>query len=218
MWDPLESLLPAGHTVLRHELRGFGETPLPEGPFSYLDDLEGVLDEPAVLVGASFGGLVALSVTARVPELVCGLVLIDAPLADWEFGAELRDYWDAEAALVEDGDLAGAADLNVSFWVGGADAAVRDTVREMSLRGLELQVGSPDQEVDIPAVSLPKIHTPTLVLVGSLDREDFQRIAARLGAELPRSRSAAIEGAAHLPAMEQPEATAREIVAFLASL
>jgi pimeloyl-ACP methyl ester carboxylesterase len=56
------------------------------------------------------------------------------------------------------------------------------------------------------------------VMVGSLDREDFRQIADRLAEELPQARHVVIEGAAHLPAMERPEATAQEIDRFLVSL
>lgn len=217
MWDPLEPLLPADRRVRRHELRGFGETPLPEGPFSHADDLEAALAEPSVLVGASFGGWVALSVAARRPELVAGLVLIDAPLEGHEWSAEMEDHWSAEDALLEAGDLSGAAELSVSFWVGVASADVRDAVLRMTLRSFELQTGREPEEIESPAVALGEVRTPTLVIAGSLDREDFRRIADRLAEELPQARHVMIDGAAHLPAMERPQATAREIGRFLAS-
>jgi pimeloyl-ACP methyl ester carboxylesterase len=85
MWDAFEPLLDDGRAVHRHEMRGFGRTPLPREPFSHAEDLEAALrrlDPPAVLVGASFGGLVALEAAARTPELVGALVLLDAALPD----------------------------------------------------------------------------------------------------------------------------------------
>lgn len=218
MWDALEPLLPAGVPVRRHELRGFGSTSEPEGPFSHADDLEAILDRPVLLIGASFGGLVALSVAARTPALVSALVLMDAPAPDWEFGEQVRGYWAAEEQLIEAGDLAGAADLTVGFWVGEASPAVRDQVREMTLRAFELQVGKDDNGVELPEISVAEMRVPALLMVGSRDVEDFRRCAEWLARELPDARHVVIEGAAHLPAMERPAETASAIEEFLAAI
>jgi pimeloyl-ACP methyl ester carboxylesterase len=218
MWDPLEPLLPAGWPVRRHELRGFGDTPLPDRAFSHVDDLEAVLDGPAVLVGASFGGLVALCVAGRRPDLVAGLVLIDAPLEDHDWSHDIAAHWAEEERLVEAGDLEGAAALNVRFWVGAAPAEVQDAVSEMTLRSLKLQAVGGEQEIELPELSLRNIRTPTLVMVGELDVPDFRRIGQRLARELPRATYVVVDNAAHLPALEQPEATARLIEDFLAGL
>ncbi len=53
MWDGFD--LPG---ATRHELRGFGQTPLPPaGEFSHADDVAEALEgEGAALVGASYGG------------------------------------------------------------------------------------------------------------------------------------------------------------------
>ena len=82
MWDGFD--LPG---AVRHELRGFGDTPMPPaGSFSNAGDLEAALgDAPAALVGASFGGLVCLEVASRSPERVSELVLLDAPLPDHDW-------------------------------------------------------------------------------------------------------------------------------------
>jgi 3-oxoadipate enol-lactonase len=71
MWDPLLAELGDVPAPARHELRGFGDTPLPaEGSFSHADDLAAAPHEPAVLVGASYGGFVCLELAAWQPELV----------------------------------------------------------------------------------------------------------------------------------------------------
>ena len=89
MWDGFD--VPG---AIRHELRGFGETPLPAGRgVLALDDLvEALAGEPAALVGASFGGWVCLQVAAARPELVTELVLLDAPLPDHEWSQEMVDF------------------------------------------------------------------------------------------------------------------------------
>src|SRR5215207_1214854 len=112
MWDGFD--VPG---ALRHELRGFGQTPLPAaGSFSHVDDLEGSLGGgPAALVGASYGGLVSLEVAVRRPELVPALVLLDAPVADHDWSPDVLGFAEQEASMVEQGDFSGAALLNADF-------------------------------------------------------------------------------------------------------
>lgn len=209
MWDGFD--VPG----VRHEMRGFGETPLPaSGEFSHVDDLEAALGgEPSALVGASFGGAVCLRLASTRPELVTDLVLLDAPLFDHDFSEEMVRYFEDEEALSEGGDLDAVAALNVDFWV--ADEAVRGRVLEMQRRAVELQAQSEAEEVTPADVDLGAITARTLVVVGELDKPDFHAIAARLAREIPNAESAVIPGAGHLPSLERPEATASVICRFL---
>ena len=50
----------AGYRVLAPDLRGFGQQPLEPAPFSYVRDVEALLDGPTAVVGNSLGGRVAL--------------------------------------------------------------------------------------------------------------------------------------------------------------
>ena len=208
MWDGFD--LPGAVT---HELRGYGETPPPpSGTYSHADDLQAALGaEPAALVGASFGGLVCLEVAARRPELVTDLVLIEAPLPDHEWSAEVEDCWAEEERLIEAGDLEGAAALIAGFWA----PAVADRVRPMQLRALELQTTTEAEEADPGVIDLAAVGARTLVAVGELDQPDFHAIAARLGDGIPGAERALIAGAAHLPALERPAETAALIRRFL---
>jgi 3-oxoadipate enol-lactonase len=211
MWDSFD--LPG---AVRHELRGYGQTPPPpSGRFRHADDLEAALDGPAVLVGASFGGLACLEVAARSPRLVTDLVLLDAPLPDHEWSQEIVNYAAEEERLLEAGDLDAATELNVSFWA----PAVADVVRPMQRRAFELLragLKAADEEWPKP-IELGAVTAHTLVAVGERDHEDFHRIADRLAREIPHAEHTVIKGAGHLPALEQPERTAALVKAFLAS-
>lgn len=90
-WEPLGPLLARHGPVYAPDLAGFGLTP-PAGRGSTLPDsldlLAGFVDTvsrdarpgPVMLVGNSMGGLLALQLAARHPELVGGLVLVGASL------------------------------------------------------------------------------------------------------------------------------------------
>lgn len=212
MWDGFEPLLGGERRVVRHEMRGFGDTPLPAaGQFSHADDLQAALDAPAVLVGASFGGQVCLELAARRPDLVAALVLLDAALPDHQWSNEIEEYAAEEERLLEAGDLDAVAELNVLFWA----PQVRESVRAMQRQALELQSGSESEEKAPDTIDLGAIRAPTLVARGEDDKDDFKRIADRLASEIAGAREATVEGAGHLPALEQPEATARLVLDFL---
>ncbi|MFM8794002.1 MAG: alpha/beta fold hydrolase [Acidimicrobiales bacterium] len=94
--------------VLRFDRRGYGRSRPHDGPFdvsSQVDDLLEVLDgEPAVLVGHSFGGHIALAAASREPGLVRGVSVYETPLS-W------MDWWPAgtaggRAAMSGDSDAA----------------------------------------------------------------------------------------------------------------
>jgi 3-oxoadipate enol-lactonase len=207
MWDGF--VLPG---AVRHELRGYGQTPPPpSGTFSHADDLEAALgDGPTALVGASFGGLVCLEVASRRPQLVTDLVLLDAPLPDHDWSAEVEDYWE-EDRLLEAGDLDGAAALNADFWA----PAVADRVLPMQSRAFELQTSTAAEEDDPGEIDLAAVSARTLVAVGELDRPDIHAIAERLGEEIECAERVVIAGPAHLPALKRPGETAALIRDFL---
>ena len=163
-------------------------------------------------MGASFGAFICLKVAAARPGLVSELVLLDAPLHDRAWSDEIVRYQREEDGLLEQGDLRGAAILNADFWLTSPDP--RDRVIEMQERAFELQAESEAEEttetVDLGAPAR------SLVAVGALDRRDFHEFAERLAREIPDARHAVIDGAGHLPALEQPKETARLVREFLA--
>jgi 3-oxoadipate enol-lactonase len=209
MWDGFD--LPG---AVRHELSGFGETPMPAaGEFSNADDLAATLTEPAALVGASFGGKVCLEVASSRPDLVSALVLLDAPLPDHDWSEEVERYAEREEALIEEGEFRAAAEWTADFWL--EDASHRDRVIEMQERAYHLQAGSDAEEVGAESIDLAAVSAPTLVVVGELDKQDFHRISERLAREIPHARHVVVQGAGHLPSLERPDETSRLVREFL---
>ena len=209
MWDGFD--LPG---AVRHELSGFGETPMPPaGEFSLAEELAATLTEPAALVGASYGGKVCLEVASTRPELVSALVLLDAPLPDHDWSEEIEGYGEREDALIEEGEFRAAAELTADFWL--EDPSHRDRVIEMQERAYELQSESEAEEVGAESIDLGAVTAPTLVVVGELDKPDFHRVADRLAGEIAGARRVVIEGAGHLPALERSAETSRLIREFL---
>jgi 3-oxoadipate enol-lactonase len=210
MWGPL--LAELDFPAEPHELRGFGDTPMPAADFSHADDLEAKL--PAALTGASFGGLVCLEAAARWPELVRELVVIGAPLPDHDWSRELVDYGAEEERLIEAGDLEGAIALNIDVWAPCAAPEVKQLIATMQRRAFELQLPADAEAIEPESIDLAAIQARTLVVWGDRDHTDFAEIGQRLGREIGGAKTAVIQGAGHLPALERPAATAALLNGF----
>jgi pimeloyl-ACP methyl ester carboxylesterase len=235
LWEPQADVFAERHLVIRPDLRGFGESPLPGGPFSYVDDLRALLDhvgiDRAAIVGNSFGGRVVLDFALVHPERVAALVLVDSALSGHESWPASEAFDEEEDALLDAGRLDEAVELNLRTWVDGTGrdpaavpADLRRRVGEMQRRAFEIVV--PAFEASPPpgpvgwaepptATRLGAIGAPTLIVVGRFDVEEFRAISDRLAAEIRGARKAVLD-TAHLPALEQPDEFNRLVLDFLA--
>ena len=217
MWEPLLARLAPTRMVVRYDMRGFGQTVAEAGSFSPVHDLIAVLDAlelaSVTVVGASFGGLIALSAAALVPDRVRALILLGSLVPGVEPSAEMVRYGTAEEEAFEALDLDGAIELNLGMWVDrtNRDPEVRALVAEMTRRSLELQLAA-EPEPDLPDLDLSAIKTPTTIAIGTGDVSDFQEMAEVLGRQLPNATLHQIEGAGHLLALERPDEVAELIL------
>jgi pimeloyl-ACP methyl ester carboxylesterase len=210
MWDEQAAALARDHTVVRCDLRGFGGSDLaPGATYGDAEDVLALLDDLGVarcaLVAASYGGYVALQVASARPEQVERLVLL-APLAELvEPDESLRAVWAEEGALVEAGDLRGAAELNARTWVGPeAGDAARARVAAMQLDALTRQVAAGEVDNRELPVTYERLTMPTTVLSGGHDQAFFRRTAAALADRLPAADLVELPWAGHLPTLERP--------------
>lgn len=222
MWDQQWRTLTAQRDAVRFDLRGFGETvERPVGELDPVDDLRGLVSELELgrchLVGASFGAGVAVELALTDPDRVSSL-LLSAPGGSLiaEVTPQLEEFIAAEDAALDRGDLDGAAEANVEWWVdgphrggGAVDAAVRDAVRRMQRNAFEVTADWDDveeAELDPPALDrLAEVRVPTLVVTGDLDLDAIHQAARRLADEVPDARHVHWPGVAHLPSMERPD-------------
>ncbi len=217
IWDPVVPLLAERHRVVRYDQRGFGRSPLPDGPYSGVADLLAVLDaadlERAALVGCSLGGAVALTAAIEAPERVSSLVLVGAPLPGTPLGAQ----WTAEQvarweAADEAGDYPAMGALDLEMWAPmGADEELRAMFAE-NAEGSNLEHDTTDE----PAVGrLDRITAPTLVVVGARDVPSINATGERLAREIPGARHAVIDEADHMVPWRAPDELAELVLAHL---
>lgn len=230
MWEPQAEAFANHFDMVRPDLRGFGDSELPPGPYSMVADLIALLDhlkiDRAHVVGCSMGGTVAIDLALKHPERVKKLVLVASGVSGSNLGA-------ADAALFADVEAADKADdmdavnrAEVRLWVdgprrpeGSAPAAVRELVLDMNGRSLHTDWTSAEsQSLDPPAITrLSEIGAPTLVIVGDQDLPHASANAELITSNVAGSRTVVIKDAAHLPSLERPEEFNLVVLDFLAS-
>jgi len=211
LWKRQVAALEREHHVIAPDLPGWGDNPLPTEPFSFVDFAAEHL--PAVLVGNSFGGMIALRTALAHPKQVERLVLVDAAVPAWDWTESMRGYFEAEEQAIESGDLDAATEVNMEFWVKPEH---RDEVRPQQRRALELQTAHEEPELIWPEMgSLSKLTMPTLVIVGADDHADFHAIAEHLAGEIPDSELVVVPGAGHLVGVDRPDELNALLLEFL---
>lgn len=223
MWDPQWDALTKRFRTVRCDLRGFGDTPFPPGPFSGAEDVLALLDhlglERTALVGASGGGRVALEVAALAPGRITKLALLSTGLREWSWSAEIREVWAAEEELWNRGDLAGVAELMARTWLTpDASDDVRDQVKAMQLHACEVQeaaeANGAGPETQPAQLDPALLSLPALVVCGQQDLPDFPAIARHLAREMPHATLVELE-TAHFPSLELPETATGLLLDFL---
>jgi pimeloyl-ACP methyl ester carboxylesterase len=182
------------------------------------DFLAALASGPALVVGHSLGGAIAIALAARRPELVRGLVLIATcvklPLVD-SLGERLVAYLPAPLRRLVFFSMV----QKVLFGPESPADAVAVTMQE--LRACRPETIQGDVRVaramDLTE-SASRLDVPTLVLTGSRDRLTTPALAARLSTLIRGSRLRIMEGAGHMLPLEAPRWVNREIATFAASL
>lgn len=211
----------AGLRPIAVDLPGFGEAPVSDGPqapwLDVLETLDALELERAAIVGCSFGGAVALRVSAVAPERVVALALFSAPgpATGRDPSPRLRAAWEAEEEALENGDIDAAVDAVVDAWtLPDAPQALRDRVGAMQRRAFLVQSAVPEppaapDPVEEQPELLRALRAPALVAVGALEMPDFHDAATEIASLLEGARTVRRElvaGAGHLVPLEAPEA------------
>jgi 3-oxoadipate enol-lactonase len=211
MWDPqVEFLVSAGFGVMRCDLGGFGESPLPSGPYDDAADVLAVMDSlglaSAAVVASSGSGPVAAELAARWPARVAALMLVCSALPGWPKSPERATFAEQEDALLAAGDIEAATELNVKTWVGpAAGDAARLLVRDMQRHIFEVQLAAAEEP---PPVEVPwkfsAITARTTIVSGDLDLPDFTDVGDELARRIAGASRQRLGWAGHLPSLEDP--------------
>lgn len=219
---------------MAHDRRGFGTTAYDAEPHDEIADLRAVTAatdaRPAIVLGNSQGGRFALDLALDHPAEVSALILI-APSPTgydddgWPLMPEEADLDAQIEAAEESGDLELVNRLEVRYWLDGvaqAEGRVAGEARELmaDMNGRALRAAPTGDDADRrPAwPRLSEIAVPTLVACGEHDLAGCRQLCDEMVAAIPGARGVTIEGAAHCPQLDQPEAVTQAVLDFLADV
>ncbi len=169
-----------------------------------------------VLVGHSFGAMVACEVAAQAPGRVTRLVLID-PIGLWRDDAPVINWM-----LLSPQEMPAYVFQQPESDAAKALFAIPSDPEEGALARTRLTwaMGATGKFIwPIPDKGLKKrihrVSAPTLLVWGEADRLVPRAYAKEFAGRLGDTRLEVVAGAGHAPQLEQPEATARAVQAFL---
>lgn len=217
MWRPqLGDLVAAGYRVITPDLRGFGDSDEPDGPYSmdlFSDDLIGLLDHleisHAVVAGMSMGGYVLFNLLERFPERISAAVfVVTRSVADDEAGRARRLQLAGE--VLKFGPQV-VADLFHPLMFAPGTVAARPKLAE-EVYGLMVNTGSRGLSGGLLAMRerpdvtplLRSIRTPSLVIGAEQDLACPVEHPRMIADGIPGSRLELIADAGHLVNLEQP--------------
>jgi pimeloyl-ACP methyl ester carboxylesterase len=199
-------------TVLRYDRRGYGRSLEVGASPSFdaqVDDLASVVGAtPALVVGHSLGGVVALSFAARHPALVPAVVAYEAPMP-W------LEWWPSNTAggvaMAEDGDHGEAAERFMRRIVGEDrwEALPERTKEQRRAEGPALVSELRSLRPPNPAPYDPsQLRMPVVAGHGSVSRPHHQQSARMLADAVPFGELVVIDGADHGGHLTHPTAFA----------
>ena len=202
-----------GRLVVGYDRRGWGRSRSMGGPHvsmaTHVADLCTVLaelDGPSVLVGHSYGALIALAAAARRAESVAGVVAFEPPVR-WLPWWPSSDPWEeAVRRGSADGGPEQAARAMLTEILGrtGRLALARAHPADLAADGASLVAEMADPAVDEPFFDPLDFPVPTVVAAGSLSVPHHREVARRLADLLPRGRFVEIPDARHAAHVSHP--------------
>jgi pimeloyl-ACP methyl ester carboxylesterase len=173
------------------------------------------LDAPAI-VGHSFGGLLAAELAAAAPKSISRLVLID-PVGLWRDDLPVKNWMvlsdrERKASLFAEPDGEAAK----TFFAVPSDPAERvDTLAQL----IWSQACTGKFVWPVPDRGLKhrihRIAAPTMIVWGNADRVIDPAYAQEFSKRIAGAKCVMIDGAGHLPHIENPDPVAKAVQEFV---
>ncbi len=224
VWDDVVAALARARLgALRYDLRGQGLSDLGAAPHSIDDhvaDLEAALSSlgvtRAAICGLSVGGMIALGLARKRPDIAAGLILCCTAAR-----AGTAESWNAGIAAIEKGGVGAIAEAVLQLWFspaayranGPAVALCRNMLARTPAAGY-VATAAALRDADLESAAR-LIAAPTLCLAGECDRATPPDRVRALSAMIPGARFATIAGAGHMACIEAPDSLAGHTVDFV---
>lgn len=224
-WEPQLPLLEQYFKVVRYDTRGHGDSPTPDGPYSFdmlVDDAFKVMDrhglETSSVMGCSLGSMTAMGMGLAKPERVTRIVCT-AARADGPEG--FRNSWDDRIAIIAESGIAGLWSGAVGNWLTPAFREENPDVIAMMQNefmktspagygGCAIALKGLDYLKDLGSMKVPM-----LFVAGSEDKGAPPETMKAMADACPNSDFTVVEGAGHIINLNQTEAFNLAICSFL---
>ena len=222
VWDLLLTHLPTeDYRIVRYDKRGHGLSDCPDAPYSIeqlVADAETVADTLKLkninFVGLSIGGLIGQGLAAKRPDLLRSLVLMDTSA---KIGTDAM--WNERIAVLRKGGLSAMTEAILDRWfinpLRNNDNELSPWRNMVSRTPLEGYVGCCNAIAGADfRESTAKLQLPVMGIAGDKDAAT-PPLTVEETTKLCGGQFNLVEGAGHLPCVEQPAATAKLIQNFI---
>ena len=226
MWGALPARCAETRRVLAVDLRGHGRSPPAEtglGLGDYADDVRRAMERhglgPSVVLGLSFGGMIAQEFALRHPDLVSGLVLCGCP---GTMAPDARPVLRERGLAAERGGMQAVVDATIERWFTPpfrSEPVVADVRRRLltdEVAGWSAAWHAIAGLGDLARLSA--IRAPTLVVSGGRDAATPVAASTALAQAIPGARLEVLPEAAHMMQFEGGEAFGHAVTGFLGDL
>lgn len=234
-WDAAANLLARKFRVLTFDRRGHSLSRRAPTPGTHIDedvmDAAGLIEQqslgPAHVVGNSLGGIIALRLASRRPELVRTLIAHEPPL----FGmlavdprlrglfVQVQGYLDAVIALLERGEIRAGAERFVDTVAFGPGAwkQLPPEVQETFVVNAQTFLDETKEPAafEFDPAWLAGFPRPCLLSQGDQSPPFFGAVIDKLSGGLPHVRRKTFAAAGHVPHMSHPAQYASEVMNFI---
>ncbi|MCO4847753.1 MAG: 3-oxoadipate enol-lactonase [Yoonia sp.] len=223
LWRKVLPLLPDGLRIIRYDLRGHGQSDVPDAPYTMgqlISDAAAICDAAnvtdAMFVGLSVGGMIGQGLAVKRPDLIRALVLSNT-------AAKIGNpkLWDDRVAAVQAHGMAALADTIMPRWFG------RDFVNTpemMPWRDMVSAVNPQGYAGVCAAIAGTDFYTPTsglriptLGIAGGQDGATPADLVRETVDLVPGSQFKVMPRCGHLPCAEDPIGYAEILSEFMAN-
>ncbi len=206
-WKEALDRLPAGHRGFALDLKGFGDSDKPPGPYgipTFADEVLALADALGlgrfVLVGNSMGGVVCQSLASRYAQRLSRLVLVSTgayarnPAAARERAEQIPEWKRDDFEKMVKAFFA----ILPNRWETLVDVAMkasREAMVQSTLSSASLNF--------LKAVR--QVNVPTLIVQGERDASRTPQDGKELQEAIPGSALHVLGGAGHTPMLERPD-------------
>ncbi len=224
-WDSMMEALKNDFTCVSYDLRGHGDSPVPETPYSLeqlVEDLEALRrrlgHEQIHVIGHSLGGMIGPAYARKFPHRVLSVGLLSTAAGRSE---EDRNKLKAVGDAMQDKGVMPVINTLVERWYTDDFIEQRPDLIEMRKK----QVANTPEQVFLSvfwiyattemAPWLGEISCPCLVLTGEFDGGCTPRLNRFMHEQLPDSRLVILDGLKHSILVEGPQRVIPHIREFL---